>query len=139
MTSQAPGLPVNNPRLKEVYLIVRPEEKYDLETALQSVMAPIYSTMQGTGRSGGGSLSCSAGGGKSPLAWRPGPHGAPFRPKTLFYFVIPETYVDRVIRVAGEVIRAKGGPEDCGLGIAIVSEVEAEMTIGPPSAEGRVA
>lgn len=118
--------------LKEVYLIVRPEEKYDLETALQTVMAPIYSTINGLGRGSNGGLAYGAPAKRGPMKWFRKPELSVLLPKTIFYFVIPESRVDQVIRAAGAVLRAKGGPDDRGLGVAIVGDVETDVMIGPP-------
>lgn len=118
--------------LKEVYLIVRPEEKYDVEQALQTIMAPVYSTMSGLGRGGRGGLSYSLTQKRSRFRWLRGPELSVLLPKTIFYFVIPESRVESVIRAAGAVLRLKGGPDDCGLGVAIVGDVEADVMIGTP-------
>jgi nitrogen regulatory protein PII len=125
--------------LKEVYLIVRPEEKYDLEAALQTVMAPIYSTIHGLGRGGRGGLSYAAPPKRGPLRWFRKPELSVLLPKTIFYFVIPESRVQPVIDAAGAVLRAKGGPGDCGLGVAIVSDIEADAVIGPKPREAYAA
>lgn len=121
--------------LKEVYLIVRPEEKYDLEAALQTVMAPVYSTMNGLGRGSNGGLAYGAPARRGPMKWFRKPELSVLLPKTIFYFVIPQSRVERVIQAAGAVLRAKGGPDDRGLGVAIVGDVEADVVIGPPPAK----
>jgi len=117
--------------LKEVYLIVRPEEKYDLEAALQTVMAPIYSTINGLGRGSNGGLAYGAPAKRGAMKWFRKPELSVLLPKTIFYFVIPESRVESVVRAAGAVLRAKGGPGDRGLGVAIIGDVEADVVIGP--------
>lgn len=118
--------------LKELYLIVRPEEKYDLERTLQTIMAPIYTTMNGLGRGTRRELRFSPTAGRGPLRWLRGPELALMLPKTIFHMVIPESRVDAVIEAAGGVVRMKGGPGDCGLGVAIIGEVVSDIAIGEP-------
>ena len=125
-------------RLKEIFLIVRPEEKRKVETALGSVIAPFYTMMRGLGRGTQGGLSYEKPR-RSPWLFDKRPPGrTTFLPKVIFHFVIPETLVDEVIKVTTAALGSSGGPEDCGLGVAIVADIEAEREIdggyGIPSA-----
>ena len=116
-------------RLKEIFLIVRPEEKREVETALGSVIAPFYSMIRGLGRGTQGGLSYDKPRRSRSLFERLSPGRTTFLPKIVFHFVIPEPLVDEVIEVTTAALRSAGGPEDCGLGVAIVAEVGGEREI----------
>lgn len=121
--------PPDHQRFKEIYLIVRPEEKRELERALSLVVAPVYSTIHALGRGSQGGLSY----GEAPKRFfgfgRRASPKATFLPKTLFHLIVPEELVAPIVRAASDVLRRRGGPEDCGLGVAIVADVEEEIAI----------
>lgn len=121
--------PSDHQRFKEIYLIVRPEEKRELERALSSVVAPVYSTIQALGRGSQGGLSYGARPKRFFGIGRRASPKATFLPKTIFHLVVPEELVAPIVRAASEVLRQRGGPEDCGLGVAIVADIEEEIAI----------
>ena len=52
-----------------------------------------------------------------------------FLPKTVFYIVAPKRLIESLTDAVSMALRGKGGPEDCGLGIAIIAGIEAESAI----------
>jgi DNA-binding transcriptional ArsR family regulator/nitrogen regulatory protein PII len=115
--------------LKEIYMIVRPEERYPVERALQSVVPPIYHTMHAVGR--GGHLEE---GSRRRWSWRRREELTQFLPKTIVFVMVPESYVGPVLRAVGAALRLEGGPEDCGAGFAAVLPVGADHVIGATAA-----
>lgn len=114
--------------LKEIQLIIRPEEKYAVERALQSVVPPVYATMSALGRGGHEERADRR------WSWKRKRQLAAFLPKTIFVLVVPEGYVEPILRAVRAALRLAGGPEDCGTGFAIVSPIADDLVVGAAAA-----
>ena len=117
-------------RLYEIYLIVRPEEKADVERALECVIPPMYSTFSALGRGAQGGLLYANGSNGFRFPFFKRPQLAVFLPKVVFYLVVPEELTDPILENVKAALRVKGGPSDCGLGIGIVAPIEEQIPIG---------
>lgn len=113
--------------LRELYVVVRPEEKYAVERAMQTIIPPVYFCMSAVGRGGYGE---PGGGGKRRWTWRKREARAAFLPKTIFTVLVPESHVAALLRAIGATLRLEGGPSDCGTGFAAVLGAEEEIVIG---------
>jgi DNA-binding transcriptional ArsR family regulator len=108
--------------LKELFIVVRPEEKYAVERALQSVMPTLYDSIHAVGR-GGHQRGSSR-------PWQKKKQLEAFLPKTMFVLVVPESYVGPILRAVSAALRLEGGPDDCGVGFATVAPIGEEIVIG---------
>lgn len=120
--------------LKELYIIIRPEERYPVERAIQSVVPPVYSTLNAVGRG---------------AYWEPAPDTrrmrwafnrkkqlSEFLPKVILMMVVPEPYVEPLLTAVSAALRLQGGPEECGTGFAAVLGVESELVVGTLEDDG---
>ena len=103
--------------LKALHIFVRPEEKYPVERALQSVIPPVYTCVDAVGR-----------GDRSPE--RRAQLGKTLLPKVGFILTIPESYLEPVLEAVASVLKMEGGPGACGTGWALVCPVAEEVVIG---------
>jgi len=126
--------PEDEEALKELYLVVRPEERYTVERAIQSVVPPIYTELHALGR---GDYFYD----RERFSWAKREQRAQFLPKTVLFLLVPESYVTPLLRAVSAALKIAGGPEDCGMGFAAVLPVEGELVIGAQSAspDARVA
>ncbi|MBI1785606.1 P-II family nitrogen regulator [Candidatus Sumerlaeota bacterium] len=117
--------------LKEIYLIVRPEEKYDVERGLKGVVAPIYCTWSGLGRGTQGGLAYEEQDARRWWSWWKRTPRSALLPKIILYLVVPENKVEPVLNAVGAALRLKSGPADCGLGVGFILPIEQELAITP--------
>jgi nitrogen regulatory protein PII len=115
--------------LKELYLLVRPEEKYAVERALQSVVGPIYSSFTGLGRGTSGGVSYADGKRRPWWSLKRERHLSIFLPKVIFYLVVAAADADEVVSAVTHALRAEGGPTDCGRGFGVVMPMEGDSPI----------
>lgn len=114
--------------LKELYLLVRPEEKYAVERALQSVVGPIYSSFTGLGRGTSGGIAY-AGARRRWWSLKRERHLSLFLPKVIFYLVVAEADAADILSAVTHALRAEGGPTDCGRGFGVVMPMEGDSPI----------
>jgi nitrogen regulatory protein PII len=119
----------------EVYLVVRPEEKQAVETAIQTVAGAVYTTYNVLGRGAGGGLRYGASKSRLFSFLRPSTHAAAFLPKVAFYLVVPDAAADVVLERVGAALRIAGGPELYARGLGIVAPAIREIEIGATSQE----
>ncbi len=122
--------PTDAAEWREIFLIVRPEEKITVERALMGVVPPLYVTFPALGRGRHGGLAYENRRGWIRWPWGQHPKAA-LLPKVVFHLVVSENHVDEIINSIQASLRLKGGPPDWGLGLAIVSPVEADLPILP--------
>lgn len=123
---------VETEALRELYVIIRPEERYAVERALQSIVPPIYASMSATGR--GAYWEDKQSVKQRRWSWRRREQLAAFLPKTILFMAVPETYVNSLLKAVGAALRHEGGPDDCGTGFAMVLGVDEEIVIGAQAA-----
>ncbi len=116
--------------LSELFLIVRPEERQVVETAIQTVAGAVYTTVNVLGRGAGGGLQYTNGKRQRFSLLRPSKHAAVFLPKVAIYLVIPNEMTDLVLDRVGAALRISGGPEFFARGLGIVAPAEREIEIG---------
>ena len=110
--------PRPEPECREVFLIVRPEERRAVERTLQGLVGAAYVTLPVLGR--------GAGVGPRPRAaasWA-------CLPKTMFFLVVPADEVDELLSAVGATLRSQSGPADCGRGLGLVLPLDAVHDIG---------
>jgi hypothetical protein len=98
--------PRPEPECREVFLIVRPEERRAVERTLQGLVGSAYVTLPVLGR--GAPIRPRA-----PASWA-------CLPKAMFFLVVPEGEVDELLSAVGATLRSQSGPADCGRGLGLV-------------------
>ncbi len=114
--------------MRELFLLIRPEERSAVETGLLSVVGPIYTVMQVQGRGSEGGLRYEEEAKKKRWSWKKESLSI-FLPKLMYYLVVPEELVDELLRAVGVALRMYGGPDHCGFGFAMVCPLEDEIPI----------
>jgi len=112
--------------LSEVYLVVRPEERYAVDLALEALLPPLQSSFNAVGRGRGGGLRA-----ERPTSWWPfgRPPAGEFLPKVVFYLVVPSQLVEEILGAVTVALRAERGDVEHGLGTAFVLPIESEVAI----------
>ncbi len=113
--------------LQEIYVVVRPEEKYAVERAMQSIIPPVYTCMHATGRGGYWEPATSK---KRRWTWRKRQERTAFLPKVIFTVLVPESHVTALLRAVSSALRLEGGPDESGTGFAAVMAAEREIVVG---------
>jgi nitrogen regulatory protein PII len=105
------------PECREVFLVVRPEERRAVERTLQGLIGSAYVTLPVLGRGGPAARV-------TPKTFHTS------LPKALFFLVVPVDEVDELLAAVGATLRSQGGPADCGHGLGLVLPLEDVHDIG---------
>jgi len=125
--------------VKELFLIIRPEEKYEVEQALIATIGYGFTSFLAQGRGMGGGLTYSQGRGltysqgRGLFPWSKSKPVTVFLPKIVYYIVVPDDVATLVLDAVGGAMRRGGGPEAFGRGLGAISPMGEEIPIGPPS------
>jgi nitrogen regulatory protein PII len=110
--------------LRELILIVRPEERWALERTLQAMCDTAFVSLSALGRGGSGGLRY-----RGRRSWFSRPSVATFLPKAVFYLTVPASEVEHVLAAVRGALRVESGPADAGLGLGLVLPLEIERAV----------
>ena len=105
------------PECREVFLVVRPEERRAVERTLEGLVGSAYVTLPVLGRGGPPARV-------TPRAFHTS------LPKAMFFLVVPADEVDELLAAVGATLRNQGGPADCGYGLGLVLPLDDVHDIG---------
>lgn len=120
--------------LCEVYLVVRPEEKWLVARALEGQVGAFHSSFCGLGRGLDGGLTYARAGRKPALrnllGWPRNAQLATFLPKAVFYLVLPRELANQALEAARVALRTAGGPAECARGFGWIAPILCEVPVG---------